>query len=77
MQPTANAKSGLPVGNSFFIGGNSSTVAQLSTVVPVEIDTPIIINRRACAVSSERCEGATKGLRITNSEDPYVLNFKF
>ena len=41
VQPTANAKAGFPVGNSFFIGGNSSTVAQLSTVVPVEIDTPL------------------------------------
>ena len=37
VQPTANSKAG--VSNNFFIGGNSSTVAQLSTVVPVEIDT--------------------------------------
>ena len=41
VQPTANAKAGFQTGNSFFIGGNSSTVAQLSTVVPVEIDTPM------------------------------------
>ena len=42
VQPTANAKADLPVGNNFFIGGNSSTVTQLSTVVPVEIDTPFM-----------------------------------
>ena len=41
VQPTANAKAGFQAGNSFFIGGNSSTVAQLSTMAPVEIDTPM------------------------------------
>ena len=40
VQPTTNAKAVLLVGSCFFIGGNSLTVAQLSTVVPVEIDTP-------------------------------------
>ena len=56
MQPTANVEEGLSSaiycykrqsgpsgGNSFFTVGNSSTVAQLSTVVPVEIDTPFKI----------------------------------
>ena len=40
MQPTANAKAGLPVAIvSLSVVLNSSTVAQLSTVVPVEVDT--------------------------------------